>query len=137
MGRGGPFIVELTALVLGLAGAARAGETLAWRLENSTCRYDAEVTRPSPEPTPAPTIAPLVLLAQSDFQDGRRPLRPVEDPGDLVWYYALALPAGDVNEKGVEVPFEEAHTLTGSRVTLKTRGVHQAKVKGKKASVRT
>lgn len=135
MGRRDHMVVVALALGLGLT-SARADE-LVWKLESATCRYDAEVTRPTPEPNPAPVIAPLVLLAQSDFEAGRRPKRAIEGPGDLVWYYSLALPAGNVNDKGVEVTFEEAHVLSGARVTLKARGVHQAKARGKKATVRT
>src|SRR5690606_14981786 len=123
-------------LVLALATSA-AGDELTWKLDGATCRYDLAVERPTPEPSPAPAFCPLVLLGSGDLVDGRRPRRQVEDVGDLVWHYALDLPAGDVDDDGAEVTFEDAHPLPGGGATLEVRGVHQARTRGRRAVVRT
>jgi hypothetical protein len=124
------------ALIAGLAGAARADDPTGWRLEGTTLRYDAQVEPPNPPAAQSVTIAPLVLLAQADFTDGRVPRRMVEDPGDLVWYYALGLPAGALDDKR-EVTFDDTHTLAGPRATLHAHGVTQVRARGRRAVLRT
>lgn len=123
-------------LALALAGRA-AGDELTWRLEGTTCRYDLEVEGPTPAPSPAPLFAPLVLLGPGEFPDGRRPRRAVEDVGDLVWFYALALPEGNVDGKAKDFAFEDAHTFPAGRVTLRARGAHNARLQGRRATIRT
>lgn len=132
----GFVLVSVLAQTLALTAEAVAGDELAWKLEGATCRYDLEVERPTPEPSPAPVFCPLVLLGSDDLTDGRRPRRALEDVGDLVWHYTLALPAGEVDAKGLELTFEETHALPGS-ATLAVRGAHQARTRGRRAVVRT
>jgi hypothetical protein len=135
--RGRPFTALGAGLVLALAAGAARGDELAWKLEGATLRYDLTVEKPAPEPSPAPAFCPLVLLAQPDFRDGRTPLRAVEDVGDLVWHYAMALP-DSVDEKGGEATFEAQHTLPGNPgPVLRVRGVHASRLRGRKATIRT
>lgn len=129
----------LSVAVLLTAASARADE-VAWRLEAATARYDLTVdARPAPEPSPAPTFLPLVLLQQDDLDDARVPKRATEDLGDVVWRYVLALPAGDVGAKAAaEAPFDERLSLTQPvAVTLRCKGAHQSRLRGKKAAIRT
>lgn len=129
-----PVVLAAPGLVLALAVSAAADE-LRWKLDGVTCRYDLSVERPAAEPSPAPAFCPLVLLGPDDLEDGRHPRRRIEDVGDLVWHYALALPAGEVRD-GAEASFEDAHALPGS-TTLEVRGVHQTRLRGRRAVVRT
>ncbi len=131
-------VLAAPGVMLALAtSAAAAKDELAWKLDGATCRYDLEVERPAPEPSPAPTFCPLLLLGPGDLVDGRVPRRAIEDVGDLVWHYALLLPAGAVDDKGVEVTFEDAHRLPDGKTRLEVRGVHTARTRGRRAVVRT
>lgn len=130
-------LASAAALALALAGAARADE-LTWGLGDATARYDLTVEQaPAPPPSPGPVLAPLRLVRQADLAEGRRPARPPADPGELVWHYALAVPAGDVGGRnGLDAPIEDEFAFQGG-LGVRSKGVHAARVRGKRVVVRT
>jgi len=130
----------VTAAALALAAAVLArGDELGWSLGDETWRYDLVVrAAPDPPPSPGPVVFPLLLVAQEDLAaDGRTPSRPVRDVGDLVWHYALLLPAGDAGRRERSVPFEDAFDLGGALGEVTAKGAHTVQLRGRRAIVRT
>jgi hypothetical protein len=124
--------LTLTAL-LALPTAALADE-LSWRLDQ-TWRYSLEAQE-APGTFPAPLqIAPQRLVSLGDLRDGRVPGWPVGDAGDLVWHYALLLPAAEVPKKKAKVALDDSFPWSGGGLAAK--GEHQLRRKGKRLQITT
>ena len=111
-------------LLVSLAAVAQA-QDLAWKL-GETWRYDLTLEPPAGAPQD-PSFLPLLLVSQDDFSDGRRPRRAPLSVGDLVWHYALALPAGE----GEKLAVQEAFTLSGLGA-IEVTGEQSAKRRAKR-----
>jgi hypothetical protein len=134
--KGGGRLATAALVVAALAPFARA-EDLVWKLEGATARYDLAVdTRPTPAPPMQPAFVPVLLLRQADLRDGRVPTRRIEDVGDLVWHYALVLPAGDVPARGLDAPIDDTHQLANG-FDVKATGTHSVHVRAHRAQIRT
>lgn len=121
---------SLALLALALASGSARAEEPAWKLEE-TWRYDLALETVPSAPPQDPSFLPLLLVSQSDLQDGRRPTRAPVSVGDLVWHYALALPAQEGEKQAVQETFR-LHGLGPIEVT----GEQSLKKRGKRLQAR-
>jgi hypothetical protein len=126
----------LTSLIVLLSAGAASADPLRWELGDATQRYDLEITEtPDPAPTRRPLLMPLMLLAQSQLEDGRRPTRAPSDPGELVWLYSLDLPPDDPGRRGVTVEVDETFSMAGGQIRV--QGEVRIQVRGRRAALRS
>lgn len=127
-----------TSLVVALAATTgvHAGE-LDWTLAGDKLRYDLQAQAPSKTPPAAPTLAPFRLVGAADFKGGL-PLLAVQDPGDLVWHYALLLPKAKLKKRSKApqiVEVSDAFAVKGGE--LQATGNHSLRRKGKRIQIRS
>ncbi|MGE0708863.1 MAG: hypothetical protein AB7N76_22465 [Planctomycetota bacterium] len=124
--------------LLSAASGALADEG-AWALGDEKLRYDL---RPGAPPAGAmtPQIAEHQLVCQADFSDGHTPRLAVSVPGDLVWHFALRLPALDAKQQkkaGRPLTLELTEKFPLKRGAYEVKGNQSVRIKGKRWMVRS
>lgn len=123
--------MRLAAVLLVCLSLPAFAEDAAWKL-SETWRYDLTLEASPKEPPQDPGLLPLLLVAQDDLTDGRVPRRAPVSVGDLIWRYALWLPA----REGEKQALQESLPLYGLG-PIEVTGEQAAKKRGKRLQVRT
>ncbi len=110
------------------ASPTLAQETEGWKLDSKRQAYELKLQKP---PFPVPLEIPTSrALGSGSFRDGRVPTFEVVGPGDVIWYYLLGLPEGELKNRRKVTVDDTFKTVGGS---LFVKGEQTLKRKGKKS----